>query len=236
VIIEYSLQPEPDSAGMRVSLVHMAVVEIDGVPVHATLNDRVSAAFRLPDFVVDTMGVQAGVVGLEELIEDFDRILPGAAATITPEAIAQLEDTVLSKYWGTWVGFWAGLGAVDERQADFEVSLPGAAGITSSVVVETLARASGEARLRYVETIEGEAFSRAVGDVHELLGGTASLDDAAIDGRRTTTAEVTTDPANLRPRAASLVIDVEVTDADGMSASSRESHDWQFAWEDGDCD
>jgi hypothetical protein len=231
-LLNYFVRSEQADAGIEISFEEMTIREVNGTEVPEDVADQIAAQFMLPGFLVGADGVETGVVGTEEMIAQMDDAGLIEADDFTPQALALLEETVLSKYWGSWVGFWAGLESIDEPRSAREVPLSvGESEVTIDLVVESLVNGSTkEATLRSVQTLTGEDFLRSIGAVETSLGKEQSAgSEPEGDGHRISTVEVTTDPATLQPRSVSFVNDIELT-MDGATQTDIESRDWRFDW------
>lgn len=236
-LLTYGLRSEETDAGIEISFDEITIDEFNGAEVPDQLAQQVMGQFVLPDFLVGADGVEIGVVGIEETLAQMDKAGLIDADEFTPQAIALLEETVLTKYWGSWVGFWAGIGSIDEPRAASDLPLAvGDSEMTIDLVVESLPTAvPGAATLRAVQTLAGDDFLRAIAAGAATLGGEQSPNSLpAADGRRISTVEVTTDPATLQPASVSFVDDVELT-MDGVTQTDVETREWRFDWANASC-
>ncbi len=229
--LEYRLAAEPHGEELLISFRDMTMRRYDGKPVRVG-QARAVAGFKLPDFAVDQNGALLGVRGMQELMDELGAIDSSFENVFTPEGIALLEDTVASKYWENWVGFWAGFASIDTPHFETTVSMAlEQTTFDTAVVVDSLATTrTGDAVLRYRQTVDGEDFLRAIGAVSSAMGAdeiAAAI--AGSSGSRVTTVEITTDPRTLRPSTVSMVLDIELT-RNGKRDHQVEKREWDFHW------
>jgi hypothetical protein len=227
--LSYGMQIVAEVPNRVVSLVDMVIADIDGSPV----SDPASiAAFHLPSFVVDDAAAVVEVRGLDEMFDDAQNVTGADPALLTPELRATLTETVTSKYWGTWAGFWASVGSIGVSRVETIMSVPmGDSQIDTTILLESLGTtADGLAILRHTQTIDGENFLRAMG----IVTGNNEAPAASDSGHQIITIDVTTNPSTLRPASAQIVTNMEFTTAAGTQ-SMMESRTWTFDWLSSDC-
>ncbi len=213
------LEADPETNGLVMRQTDVQVVDVDGKAPAATDVDLVTLGMRVPDVLVGFDGVETGVRGAPELLDEM--IATGVLGTDPmtdaerQDAITGLESNASLKYWSTWVGGWAGLGRV-----------PTAATNKGGIRLEALPTPeAGRVRLRYSEDLTGTGLAEAVGVTVEN-GGDPTLYDKV---RRVNVIEAVTDPATLRPDWASFSIDVTGTIAN-EPADLHEVHTVRFDW------
>lgn len=236
-MLTYFVRSTETESGIEISLDEMTMQEINGADLPDAVAPQALAQFMVADFVVGFDGVGIGVVGIEEMLAQMRDAGMIEVAALPPQAIALLEETVLTKYWGSWVGFWAELGGIDFTRVSTSVPLAvGDTQVTIDLVVESLPTGAGEATLRSVQTLTGDDFIRSLGAAANAVGNEQSSNSTpAGDGHRITTVEVTTDPVTLRPHRVSFVNDIELT-MDGRTRTDTETREWRFDWSSLKCD
>lgn len=229
--LTYSLRLESAGDGVSVVFTDVVVNKAGGREVPADEQAGVAALFSFPELRVGADGIVAEVLGAKAIAEELIAAEP-AAGQNADELAAQLEDTVVGKYWEAWVGFWSRLESIGAE--DFSRVIPGtisSGDIDTAYVIRSARRsADGYARLFNSRRVDGESFLRLIDEL------TATSTDEEIDaamarvsGSRTSTFEVVIDPLTLRPSAASFDLDIEVT-RDGVADQYRERFDWTFDW------
>lgn len=237
-VIRYLVRSKEAGSDIEISLEDMTMVELNDRTIPEDALERLIAGFTLPKFLVGSDGVGIRATDLDETFAQMADAGLIELESVTPQLIAAVEETVLAKYWESWVGFWAGMNSIDEQRT--ETAVPVAIGdteFTIDVVVESMPSAvTGAAVLRSVQTLEGDEFLRSVGAISQEMAGEHPQDGLlAGDGHRITTIEITTDPATLQPSTVTFTNDIELT-MDGATQRETESRAWRFDWANLQCD
>lgn len=231
--LTYQLRITGDPGGATVAFEDMRIDRLNGEQAEAP--PAVLAGFRLPSFEIDETGRVVEVSGIQDLIDELGDVAPGLGTPSTPGFVAVLEETVASKYWGSWVGLWVDVESIDEVEHTVVVpqELNGVSYDVEVTVSSVGTDAAGDVVLRLVEVIEGENFARAFLGINGTLGSKTTT-PPDFEGSRTTTVEIITDPADLRTTAAWFTQEIAVS-AEGQHQARRETRAWTFDWEGSDC-
>ena len=218
---------------VEVSYLGMRVVSLDGRTPTTEENEFLSTSLSLPSFVVDGGGVGVGLRGVDEMLQQMQRIDP-RLTEIPPGFVAALEETVLTKYWGTWVGFWVDFGDIEiDRWEGASELVVGDRVVVAPLVVEAgPIGADGLIRLRAEQTVSDSDLAGLLAATLDQFGGDVA--DVELRGDRTTTFEVLTDPTTLRPVTAQQTVSL-TAEIDDEQMDQHESRSWSFDWSGSDC-
>ena len=230
--LTYRLRIDDTGTEKEISFTEMSIERVNGHEPPDVAS--VLAGFRLPSIRVDAAGAFVRVEGMDDLIEELVADEPGIAEMFTPEFTALVADSVGSKYWDSWVGFWSDLGEIDAEGIEAtEVQIDvGEASYDTTISVESLGTtADGDAVLRQTQVLGGEDFIRALGSALSLAADLPSdeITSGGVTGTRRIVSEIATDPTTLRPRFASFTMDIAIK-RNGGTSSQTERRRWSFDW------
>lgn len=234
--LTFKLETSDHPDGMLVSWADLKMLSFNGRKLTTAEERSLTAAFRLPPFVVDDLGSVVRIEDLDRFIDEMTELMPSTANLNTATFRSLMEETISSKYWNVWVGNWAETESIDQPVLEGVVDAPvGDYTLQTTVKLESLpTRRAGTAIFRSTEILEGPDFMKAIAGVQTDLVGKAAETSATDTGRRVVTVEVETDPTTLRPSRTKLRMEIDLT-IGGESKSQLEERISTFTWSDSDC-
>lgn len=229
-LLSYNLGLKSQGKNNLVTFDDLAVTSFDGNPPSDETAKAVEAQFILPGFLVGPDGKVIELIGLEVMIEQIEALDPSLSVELTPELVALLHESIIDKYWGSWVGAWANWGYFDTatEHGTSELRIGGDVAI-SDVEMKSLGVVDDSlAVLRSTITLDGADFALAMRSVVDIAIDPAGA--SQFTGQRVITVEVVTDPATLRPMTAFTSIAIELT-VDGETRSELEERRWRLDWD-----
>lgn len=233
----YPLIIQEAGDNLEVSYGELEVIHVGDRPVPDSEQEQVAALFAQPSFTIDREGAFVSVSGVDDLLLNMQASGVIAEVPDREALVAVVEETVLNKYWGSWVGRWLEWPEVTaEVMDDVVVARVGDTDIVYDLRRESLPPStSGAAHLRDTTTIEGEALERLIAaNFGALSGGEVDESFGEVDGEKVTVVEAILDPATLRPTTARFD-DRSTVQIDGEIDSRVEIREWTFDWSSPTC-
>jgi hypothetical protein len=231
--LSYPVAIADDGDGLRIEWGTIDVIESMGKAATEPEAGQIAALFALPTLTVGSDGNAVAVSGADEIVQQMRDVGLVDGSIDETALIAEIEKTVLIKYWDTWVGRWVALGSVSALQVNGEATLTvGDSVLTYDLATESLVpETEGIARLRQTAFFDED-------DLRALEGQTL-VDDAGFEGDvdtgETTRFEIVTAPMSLRPTRITFD-DRTYAAVDGELASRYEHREWTFDWSASTCD
>lgn len=225
-------------ADIEIDYGELDVVHVRGNPLSPEQEAQMAALFALPSITVGADGRVVSISGVDDLLADMQELGVIGELPDRDAFVAVVEESVVSKYWGSWVGRWAEWPEITGELLDDKVIVPvGDEMITYDLRRESVLPADNHmAHLRDTTTIEGPEFARFLAaNRGAISGGTAdsSIFDGA-EGEKVTIVEAVLDPTTLRP-ATVTYDDRSTATLDGETTSRFEVREWAFDWSSPSC-
>jgi hypothetical protein len=213
------------------------VIHVRNQPVSAAEQEQLAALFAQPSFTVDREGAFVSVSGVDNLLRNMQTSGVIGEVPDRDAFVAAIEETVLNKYWGSWVGRWTERPQVTAEVMEDVIVAP----VADTSIIYDFRRESlsppeqGSAHLRDTTTIEGDELDRFVAaNFGALSGGAVAEFVGEVDGEKVTVVEAVLDPVTLRPTSARFD-DRSTIEIDGEIESSVEIREWEFDWSSPSC-
>ena len=246
---EIVVRTTADPQLLEVATENVQLIDIDGQPASsARPSDKFATtlvlALAAPTMVVDVNGVWKSTHDVDAVVARLQRApafaklrSPTIDAFLTSPGVAQQLASRLADSWNAWVGFWLDSQPAPGTTLESEMLIPLADGSQAQfpVVVRhhgELAEAPGRVRLTFESTIDGENGIKVLGK--QFAGVLADprfpKGTHLTAARRTTSADVVTDPLTLRPERARYVGDLSVSLSVGVTHTRHEAREDVFDW------
>ena len=222
---------------VEVSYGELDAIHVRDQPVSAAEQEQLASLFAQPSFTVDREGAFVSVSGVDDLLRNMQTSGVIGEVPDRDAFVAVIEETVLNKYWGSWVGRWTERPEVTaEVMEDVMVAPVADTNIIYDSRRESLSPPElGSAHLRDTTTITGDELDRFVAaSFGALSDGEVADFSGEVDGEKVTVVEAVVDPVTLRPASARFD-DRSTIEIDGEIESSVEIREWEFDWSSPSC-